>query len=607
MSSEEHPTQELPGAARLETRLQAMLLAPSSEQPEAETARGWLDLAYEAAYGERHAAAVEAGLRGLRAPGGDDPEYRLPLLRLLAGVHEMRGDSESGEPYQRERTDLMRRLGRTRQAQIESELGGMLLREPDRVEGEILARVAEQLEGEAAEAPADEAPWVLTARADVLSSLAVRRLQDEGPQAALPLVEEVVAILEALTEDASDLHRSQALAGARMFLAHAQLLCEDPEAAAQTAAKVLSSPANRAVRGAMAMLRATIHHQADEVQEAVERAIQSAELYAACGVRRGAASAAALLAGITSGIGRPRLAVLAWRAAVQQAELGEFEDSRILSLALGQQLLEMDEHEEAELILDSLSLRLTTGEEDHSTRGRALMGLGHAVTQQKRPLEAMSHWAEAAGQFLAAEETDEAARAHLAAGALAASLDRVEAAQEHYERGLQLADQGADTDPLMLLQALHSLGHLLCRHEDADGLTHLSRALRIAAEHGTQWQQADIVDTRARSLTALGRGSEAVAAALEAADLFISAGDEEAGADAELFAAAVLRQIGQSAEAETLFRMTMTQRTLSDQLMEIALEGQVEALRDMARFDDAHEAERSLEALRERLSRAEEG
>ncbi|WP_258935223.1 hypothetical protein [Nesterenkonia pannonica] len=83
MSSEEHPTQELPGAARLETRLQALLLAPSSEQPEAETARGWLDLAYEAAYGERHAAAVEAGLRGLRAPGGDDPEYRLPLLRLL--------------------------------------------------------------------------------------------------------------------------------------------------------------------------------------------------------------------------------------------------------------------------------------------------------------------------------------------------------------------------------------------------------------------------------------------------------------------------------------------------------------------------------------------
>ncbi|GAB3846919.1 tetratricopeptide repeat protein [Nesterenkonia populi] len=606
MSSEDDLTPEIPGAARLETRLQALLLAPGSEMPEAETARGWLDLAYEAAYGERHAAAVEAGLRGLEAPGGEDPENRLLLLRLLTGVYEMRGDPESARPYQQKRIRLMHELGRTRQAQVESELGGMLLREPDRVEGDILARVAEELAEEADAGPQEQSGGVKTVRADVLSSLAVRRMQDEGPQAALPLVEEVTAILESLPDEGAGAHRPQALAGARMFLAHAQLLCDDSEAAAETASKVLSSPANRAVRGAMAMLRATIHHQAEEVQEAVERAVQSAELYAACGVRRGAASAAALLAGITSEIGRPQLAVLAWRAAVQQAELGEFDESRMLSLALGQQLLEMNEHEEAELILDSLSLRLASGGEDHSTRGRALMGLGHAVTQQKRPLEAMSHWAEAAGQFIAADETDEAARAHLAAGALAASLERVDAAREHYERGLRLADQGTETDPMMLLQALHSLGHLLCRHEDDAGLAHLDRALRIAEEHGTDWQQADIIDTRARGLTALGRGTEAVAAALEAADLFTEAGDEEAGADAELFAAAVLRQVGQSAEAETIFRMTMTERSISDELMETALEGRVEALRDMSRFEDAYEAERQLEDLRQRLSGAED-
>lgn len=606
MSSEDDLTPELPGAARLETRLQALLLAPGSETPEAQTARGWLDLAYEAAYGERHAAAVDAGLRGLEAPGGQDPENRLLLLRLLAGVHEMRGDSASAEPYQKERIALMRELGRTRQAQVEAELGGMLLREPDRVEGDILARVSEELAEEAANAPAEQAEAVRAVRADVLSSLAVRRMQDEGPQAALPLVEEVTGILESLTDEGAGAHRPQALAGARMFLAHVQLLSDDADAADETAAKVLASPANRAVRGAMAMLRATIHHQSEKVQEAVEHAIQSAELYAACEVRRGAASAAALLAGVTSGIGRPQLAVLAWRVAVQQAELGEFDESRMLSLALGQQLLEMNEHEEAELILDSLSLRLANGEEDHSTRGRALMGLGHAVTQQRRPLEAMSHWAEAAGQFLAAHETDEAARAHLAAGALAASLEKVDAAREHYERGLQLADQGTDTDPMMLLQALHSLGHLLCRHEDEAGLTHLERALSIAREHGTDWQQADIIDTRARGLTALGRGTEAVASALEAADLFTEAGDEEAGADAELFAAAVLRQIGQSAEAETIYRMTMTERSISDELLETALEGRIEALRDMARFEDAYEAERQLEDLRQRLSGAED-
>ncbi|WP_182447029.1 hypothetical protein, partial [Cereibacter sphaeroides] len=85
----------------------------------------------------------------------------------------------------------------------------------------------------------------------------------------------------------------------------------------------------------MAMLRATIHHQAERPTEAAADAMTSVELYATCGVRKGAASAAALLAGITSSINQAETAVLAWRVSVQQAELGEFTESRMLSLALG--------------------------------------------------------------------------------------------------------------------------------------------------------------------------------------------------------------------------------------------------------------------------------
>lgn len=234
------------------------------------------------------------------------------------------------------------------------------------------------------------------------------------------------------------------------------------------------------------------------------------------------------------------------------------------------------------------------------------MGLGHAVTQQKRPLEAMSHWEEAAAQFISAEEVDEAARAHLAAGALAASLDRVEAARKHYEHGLRLADQGEDTDPLMLLQALHSLGHLLCRHEEESGLTYLDRAMDIVDEHGTDWQRADITDTRARSLTALGRGNEAVAAALEAADMFAASGDEEAAADAEIFAATVLMQMNQSQEAETLFRMAAESREISDALLATSLEGRAEALTALGKHDEAARRTAELEALREQLANEED-
>lgn len=580
---------EIPGSAPLSARLQALLHAPSAEQAEAQTARGWVDLAYEAAYGERYAAAAAAAERGLRAPGGQDPENRLMLLRILSGVHEMRGESGLAAPYLQQRIDLLRELGRAEQAEVEAKLGPMLLREPDRVEAEILARMAEELD--------DGTPRL--ERADVLSSLAVRRLHDEGPEAALPVISEACGILE-------ELQRPQALAGARMFLAHAQLLASETEQALDTAELVLSGPANRAVRGAMAMLRATVHHQSERPLTAMKDAIQSAELYAACGVRKGAASAAALLAGVASGLNYAEVSVLAWRVAVQQAELGEFSESRMLTLALGQQLLEMEHHAEAEKVLDALSVRLASAEDEHSTRGRALMGLGHAVTQQKRPLEAMAHWEEAAEQFLAADEVDEAARAHLAAGALAASLDRVKAARHHYEQGLRLADQGEDTDPLMLLQALHSLGHLLCRHENPDGLDYLDRAMRIVAEHGTQWQQADLIDTRARSLTALGRGSEAVASALEAADQFAEAADEEAAADAEIFAATVLLQMRQAQEAEAMFRMAAEDRDLSEALLATALEGRIEALRSLGRTEEADAAEDQLSQLRARLA-SEEG
>lgn len=581
---------EIPGSAPLITRLQSLLQHPASGYEEAQTARGWVDLAYEAAYGERYAAAAEAAQRGLSAPGSNDPENQLMLLRILSGVHEMRGDSARAAPFLNQRIELLRRLGRTRQAEVEAQLGTILLREPDRVEGEILRRMAEEL---------DDGTGPSVHRADVLSSLAVRSLHDDGPDAALPQITEACDILEALD-------RPQALAGARMFLAHAQLLSDDPEAALITADQVLAEPANRAVRGAMAMLRATIHHQAERPVEAVADAMISVELYSACGVRKGAASAAALLAGISSSISEAETAALAWRVAVQQAELGEFSESRMLSLALGQQLLDMDKYADAEKVLDALSLRLAGSESDFSTRGRALMGLGHAVTQQKRPLEAMAHWEEAAAQFIAADEVDEAARAHLAAGALAASLDRVEAARQHYEKGLTLADQGDDTDPLMLLQALHSLGHLLCRHEDDTGLVYLDRAMTIVDEHGTDWQRADITDTRARSLTALGRGTEAVAAALDAADLFADSGDEEAAADAEIFAATVLLQMRQPQEAEALFRMAAESREISDALLATSLEGRAEALTALGNHQEASRLTAELETIRAQLASEED-
>lgn len=585
---------ELPGTAPLITRLQALLHAPQQDEATAETARGWLDLAYEAAYGERYSAAAEAAAAGLEAPGGQDPENRLMLLRILSGVYEMRGDSDGARPHIAERIALLRTLGRSRQADTEEKLGGMLLREPDRVEGDILSRMADELrEQDQAVRPVDQAAES-PELADVLSSLAVRVLHDEGPDSALPLVDEACGILD-------QLDRREALAGARMFLAHTLLLSGEPDRALATADLVMASPANRAVRGAMAMLRATIHHHEDRPKKAIANAVNSAELYAACEVRKGAASAAALLAGLTAGVDDGEASVLAWKVSVKQAELGEFPESRMLCLALGQQLLELQRHEEAEKVLDGLSLQLAGTPEEISTRGRALMGLGHAVTQQRRPVEAMAHWQEAAELFVKAQEPEEAARAHLAAGALAASLERDDAARSHYERGLELAREAGEEDPMMLMQALHSLGHLLTRTEDPTGISYLEQALHIAGEHGTAWQVADITDSAARGYVALGEGTKAVAKALDAADLFSDAEDQDAAGDAEVFAAKVLLETDRADEAEAIFRMAAEGRQSNHELVAESLQGRIDALMKQSKAEQAAELRRELTRLKRRM------
>jgi tetratricopeptide (TPR) repeat protein len=564
-------------------RLRSLLHASPAESTRAETARGWIDLAYEAAYAERYTAAAEAADQGLRAAGGEDPENRLMLLRVLSGVHEMRGDPDAASPYLSQRVDLLRSLGRTRQASIEADLGSILLREPDRVEGEILARVADDLRSGSSDLPGVEL-------ADVLSSLAVRVLHDEGPDAALPLVQESCEILHRL-------ERAEALAGARMFLAHTLLLSGEPEQALEVADTVLGQPANRAVRGAMAMLRATVHHYQDRPEDAASNAIIAVELYAACGVRKGAASAAALLAGLAATTDDGETAVLAWKVAIRQAELGEVEESRTLTLALGQQLLDLSQYREAEEVLDALCSQLVSSSSHRSARGRALMGLGHAVTAQKRPLEAMAHWKEAAQLFIADDDAEEAARAYLAAGALASSLERLQSARDLYEKGLTWADAAEDVDPMMLMQALHSLGHVLSRQEDEAGLEYLHRAMRIAQEHGSPWQLADLTDTLARGYTALGRGTEAVSTALNAADLFSQAEDRESAGDAELFAGRVLREMGRHDEAASLYGITATELADHPRILAEALEGQIDA------FDSLGKPERAQE-LRPRLARA---
>ncbi len=122
----------------------------------------------------------------------------------------------------------------------------------------------------------------------------------------------------------------------------------------------------------------------------------------------------------------------------------------------------------------------------------------------------------------------------------------------------------------------------------------LGEAIELADEDGADWHQADFRDTRARSLWALGYATEAVAAALEAADRFKVAEDTDGAGNAELFAAHVLSQTERGDEAARMYRLIAAehrgsvahfyaaQRGLAEVLLSLGLPVQAKEAADLA-------------------------
>jgi tetratricopeptide (TPR) repeat protein len=550
VDEESAPAPDLPEdlAPRLSAVLSRRSLTNSQDDPE--TARGWLDASYEAAYAEDLALAGRAARAGLEARGGRDPFNRAGLLRALASVAEMRGDHAAATEYIAERAELLVGAGYPHQARMESELGTMLLREPESFEATVLEGV---LEAERARS----ARSVDTVLPDVLVALAVRSVEDGRLDPAVDLLEECLDILDARVA-AGIAVAPESLSSTRMFLAHVHLMSHEPESAAEVADEVLAGKANRAVRAAMWMLKAVIAHELGDPTRAAADALRAVELHAAAGVRKGAASAAALLAGLAHDAGDQQASILAWKVAVAQAEQGEVPEASDLTLALGHQLLEAEEHALAERVLAGLVRR-----EEAARRlpglARALVDLGHAARHQGRPDEALEHWDRAAGLFQEAGSVAEAARMCLAAGALLNRQERAEDAAERFSRAVELARRVDDDDPAVLPQALHALGHVLCELGQERGVALLDEAISLAQDSSASWHEADFTDTRARGLWALRKGPAAVSSALTAADLFAASQDTTAASNAELFAAYVLLEQERAEEAASLFRMITEQ------------------------------------------------
>lgn len=559
-------------------------------------ARQWWELSLEAALRDEPRESARCAESGLAALGPGEDGVRLSLLRALAVAADRLGDETGLTRWVEARAALLRTLGRPRQAALETQLGASLVREPDGFEAAVLAGVVEQEPGVPGEDPGD------TVLPEAALALAVHRVHASDLDGALAAARRAVESLRGLRAAGAVLPVGS-WSSAHLLLSRLHLWRGEHAEADEAAAVVTSLPAARAVLASATTVRAIAAHEQDRPTAALALALDAADRMARVGLRRGAASAAALAGRVAGDLeGHEEAAVAAWELASVHAEKAEAPEASSLSYWWAHQLVLAGRPDEAEPLLARL-VRREAAQGHDVEQARALVDLGHAHHDQDRSENALPLWREAAGLFEAHGRWEDAARTLLAAGALV-NRERDEltrsSALDLFERAVAAARRAVDEDPAVLPAALHAHGYLLCESGRPEGLELLDEAVALVREAEAPWQVADYTDTRARALWSLEQGAEAVSTALHAADLFTAAQDPEGAAQAELFAASVVAEDGSPEQAATLFRL-VSESTQSTLVRLGALTGLHQCLSAVGDHDGAARVRDDLDAVREQL------
>ncbi|MDO5633687.1 MAG: hypothetical protein Q4G34_02260 [Micrococcus sp.] len=542
--------------------------ATEAPRPHATEAAGWLELALEAALREDPAGAQYCAEQGLAAPGGQAPNFRLALLRCLAIALELRGDTSAVTAAIARRTTLLRALGRPRQARFEEQLGAVLLREPDHFETRILHGVIEderrhvQIAGELED----------TVLAEALVAAAVAHLDRRERDDALPLAEEAVQLLRRQRRRGLVIPFG-AWSAAHLLLARLRLASDDVAGADRAAAVVTSRPSARAVYASAQLVRGIVNHRQGQRSQSLERALEAAEQLTEARLRRGAASAAALVARqcdlelddlpwihpywktqaerTEHEAMLQETAILAWRLAAAQAERAEAPEAGSMAYCLGHQLLEAGRHEEAHEVLDAVVLRAQVSGHPFDV-ARARMDRAETHMEGERVDSAAEDWLCAAEIFADHDEFEEVHHAVLSITSISVRLEAVVGTDlpAVMDRVVAVAERIPNPHALALIASLHWRGIVRCQNDNADGVADLERGIAVAMEHDFSWHAADLRNSLARCLGQMGRTANAVTEALRSADAFHDVNDTESADHADLFAATLCLEAHARQEAD---------------------------------------------------------
>ena len=575
----------------VEPKLRALLSNGSStvnlQQETAHTARGWLDLAHEAAYADDLDRAAVCATHGL-ASAGTSHDVKLGLYRLLASVHHKLEDETGMQQAIAKRTELLRALGQPHQADMEDQLGSILFAEADAFASTVLSGVAEQ------ERALEDIDTVL---ADVLIGLAVYQMTQMRADTALELIEEAVDLQRRRAEAGYRLSAGS-LANTEMFLAHLKFMNEEVDDADELSQAILDAGCNRAVRAAMWMMQAVIAHHRNHMAQSATFGLRALELYARLQIRPGAASAASLVASVARRAERHQLSVLAWKVAVDQAEQGEVEETSGLVAALGHQLLDAGEISEAEDVLTGLVTREKLAGNDH-VLAHALIDLGNAVCRQERYIDAIKHWRDAIDAFLKVERVLEASRTSLGAGMKLSETEDPTVypeAEELLRQAIEMAR--ASEDPAIETQGLRELAKLLCEQTKPEGLKLYDQAIKLAGTDEVRYVAADLTRQKARAYAKFGKTNKAVATALTAADMFEDEAELAMGHGCELLAGKILIENKKWLEATTLFTTIADSEGIQPRMRKAALLGLSTALRGQGELEESKRVKLRAERIK---------
>ncbi|KQQ49681.1 hypothetical protein [Plantibacter sp. Leaf314] len=489
--------------------------------------------------------AAEQGLALLADESDPDENLRAGLFGVITQAAVIEGDEGRAGTAWTDRGIALRAAGRNAVAELEGRFGPALL--GTATEDRLTALLAELDEARLVPVDPDRLIHTLVITARHAFELAGQQTEQEAAERFMGIADRLAgeAVLAAAVDDPGE-------AGPPARLLHAHLFAVTGRIQeAEELLDPLLEPGQRAsVRLPALTLRTRMLGGAGAFAEGVALADELVGLQTTLGNRLGIIQACTLSAALLSDADRDREAAARMQLAITHARRAEVEDVDSLTLQLARYLqfagdaaTALEHYDE---VYQARREQAAPGE-----LADLLANMGEAARMIGEHGMAYGVWRAALDDAAAVGNDQVVIRTGFGLSTLLLQFEDDDAV-EVVDQALAAARRLED--PQLLVQALQRAASARAAFGDDTGLPWFEEARGLATAHEAAWLVADITDSEARALGALGRADDATATARRAAAGFVAAGDENGAAVAEVFGARSRAAVDDHLGAVELFR-----------------------------------------------------